>query len=134
MRGLVVSRSLAVVLFCRGTRLLAVGLREATVRPASYTHGIMRLEVPDHLVDALLDAINCFSDCVEGNRLAVMDGWFLEDDRAATNGTYIGIAEHLQQMVGEPLRAEVEHRNAADPDLQEFLHRVKMDRKYGRLP
>ena len=89
------------------------------------------LEIPANLVLDLVDAINCYTDCIEGNRGAVEEIWFVEDDQTLTGGSFLAITQELQEQVAEPLREEVKHLMASDPEFQDFLHRLKMMRKHG---
>jgi hypothetical protein len=79
----------------------------------------------------VVDAINCFSDCCEGNRRAVEEMWLLADDQTLTGGTFRHIARRLQAEVAEALRKEDASLIAADIELQDMLHRHKMWMKYG---
>jgi hypothetical protein len=96
------------------------------------TTDTIEVKVPAHLVDGLLAALNCYSDCVEGNREAVEEAWLLVDDQTDTGGTFRYIAEQLQATVGNDLREAERHLIATDTRLQDFLHRARMIRKYGK--
>ena len=92
------------------------------------------VEIPDELLGAVVDAINCYTDCAKGERATVEEIWLLQDDKKETGGTFIHIAERLQNEVGDLLRTEEDNAHKRDPTLQEFLHRAKMMRKHGFTP
>lgn len=87
------------------------------------------IEVPVVVLTGLLDAINCYSDCCEGNRERVEEAWLLDDDD--TGGTFRFVASVLQETVGDQLREIERHLDATNPRLQDYLHRLKMIRKHG---
>lgn len=85
---------------------------------------------------ALVDAITCLQLAADGDVSTLtqqfMPGPDSADPSLEGDACRYAVTE-LAFQVFDVLKPEIDAANARDPDLQEFLHRVKMLRKYDNL-
>ena len=74
---------------------------------------------------ALVDALNCFSDCSEGNLAQVLEVWVPDEE----SEHYLKIQGDLGQDVAERIRHEITCSIRCDEKFQQLLHDMKMDAK-----
>jgi hypothetical protein len=77
----------------------------------------------------VVDALNCFSDCMEGNYDTIFDVWTPSNEEGVS--AYMKSCGDMGQEVAHRLRQEIDRSMKCDPDVQDFIHRMKILKKRG---
>jgi hypothetical protein len=94
---------------------------------------LITITVPLEQAEALVDATNCLSLAAEGKLDILNEAYAPENspDSGPADAWRLRQAE-LASEAAHMMRPQIDDAYKRNPDVQEFLHRMKMHRKHGR--